>query len=57
MNGRVLMSTPQREEKRSSVWLLMSVSYFALGRSRHNKIPCLYEETLSKYTKKFLGVL
>jgi hypothetical protein len=34
-NGRVLMSTPQRE-KRSRVWLLMGVSDFACGRSRHN---------------------
>jgi hypothetical protein len=30
-----LMSTHQ-EEKRPGVWLLMGVSYFALGRSRHN---------------------
>ncbi len=52
-----LMSIPQRGEKRSSVWLIMNVSYFALGRSRHDNIPCLCEETHSKYTKKFLGLL
>jgi len=40
VNGRVLMSTPQGE-KRSCVWILMGVCYFALGRSRQCVWPYL----------------